>query len=139
MEAVKLVYPVEGGDLIEAGEASSKMKLTLKKLGLPPDVIRRASICMYEGEINMVIHADGGQAEVDVGMDEIVIRMIDQGPGIPDIDRAMQEGYSTAGDMARDLGFGAGMGLPNMKRYSDEMEIETEVGKGTTVTIKIKI
>ena len=139
MEAVKLVYPVEGGALIEAGEASSKMKLTLKKLGLPPDVIRRASICMYEGEINMVIHADGGQAEVDVGMDEIVIRMIDQGPGIPDIDRAMQEGYSTAGDMARDLGFGAGMGLPNMKRYSDEMDIETEVGKGTTVTIKIKI
>ena len=139
MEAVKLVYPVEGGDLIEPGEASSKMKLTLKKLGLPPDVIRRASICMYEGEINMVIHADGGQAEVDVGMDEIVIRMIDQGPGIPDIDRAMQEGYSTAGDMARDLGFGAGMGLPNMKRYSDEMDIETEVGKGTTVTIKIKI
>ena len=137
MEAVKLVYPVEGGDLIEAGEASSKMKLTLKKLGLPQDVIRRASICMYEGEINMVIHA--GQAEVDVGMDEIVIRMIDQGPGIPDIDRAMQEGYSTAGDMARDLGFGAGMGLPNMKRYSDEMDIETEVGKGTTVTIKIKI
>lgn len=139
MEAVKLVYPVEGGDLIEAGEASSKMKLTLKKLGLPPDVIRRASICMYEGEINMVIHADGGQAEVDVGMDEIVIRMIDHGPGIPDVDRAMQEGYSTAGDMARDLGFGAGMGLPNMKRYSDEMEIDTEVGKGTTVTIKIKI
>ena len=102
-------------------------------------MIRRASICVYEGEINMVIHADGGQAEVDVGMDEIVIRMIDQGPGIPDIDRAMQEGYSTAGDMARDLGFGAGMGLPNMKRYSDAMDIETEVGKGTTVTIKIKI
>ncbi len=139
MGAVKLVYPVEGGDLIEAGEASSKMKLTLKKLGLPPDVIRRASICMYEGEINMVIHADGGQAEVDVGMDEILIRMIDHGPGIPDVDRAMQEGYSTAGDMARDLGFGAGMGLPNMKRYSDEMDIDTQVGKGTIVTIKIKI
>ncbi len=139
MEPVKLVYPVEGGDLIEAGEASSKMKLTLKKLGLPPDVIRRASICMYEGEINMVIHADGGRAEVDVGMEEITIRMIDQGPGIPDVNKAMEEGYSTAGDMARDLGFGAGMGLPNMKRYSDEMEIETAVGSGTTVTIKIKI
>ena len=123
MEPVKLVYPVEGGDLIEAGEASSKMKLTLKKLGLPPDVIRRASICMYEGEINMVIHADGGRAEVDVGMDEIVIRMIDQGPGIPDVNKAMEEGYSTAGDMA----------------YSDEMTIDTEVGKGTTVTIQIKI
>ncbi|MCI5705215.1 ATP-binding protein [Candidatus Pseudoscillospira sp. SGI.172] len=139
MEPVKLVYPVEGGDLIEAGEASSKMKMTLKKLGLPPDVIRRASICMYEGEINMVIHADGGRAEVDVGMDEIVIRMIDQGPGIPDVGKAMEEGFSTAGDMARDLGFGAGMGLPNMKRYSDDMSIETKVGTGTTVTIRIKI
>ena len=139
MEPVKLVYPVEGGDLIEAGEASSKMKMTLKKLGLPPDVIRRASICMYEGEINMVIHADGGRAEVDVGMDEIVIRMIDQGPGIPDVGKAMEEGFSTAGDMARDLGFGAGMGLPNIKRYSDDMSIETKVGAGTTVTIRIKI
>ena len=138
-EPVKLVYPVEGGDLIEAGEASSKMKLTLKKLGLPPDVIRRASICMYEGEINMVIHADGGQAEVNVDDHEITIRMVDRGPGIPDVEKAMQEGWSTAGDMARDLGFGAGMGLPNMKRYSDEMVIDTEVGKGTTVTIKIKI
>ena len=139
MEPVKLEYPVEGGDYIEAGEASSKMKMTLKKLGLPSDVIRKASICMYEGEINMVIHANGGRAEVDVGMDEIVIRMIDHGPGIPDVDKAMQEGYSTAGDMARDLGFGAGMGLPNMKRYSDEMHIDTEVGKGTTVTIKIRV
>ena len=110
METIRLVYPVEGGDLIEAGEASSKMKLTLKKLGLPQDVIRRASICMYEGELNMVIHADGGQ-----------------------------EGYSTAGQTARELGFGAGMGLPNMKRYSDEMTIDTEVGKGTTVTVKIKV
>lgn len=139
METIKLVYPVEGGDLIEAGEASSKMKMTLKKLGLPPDVIRRASICMYEGEINMVIHADGGQAEVEVDMDEITIRMVDHGPGIPDVDKAMEEGYSTAGDTARDLGFGAGMGLPNMKRYSDEMAIDTRVGEGTTVTMKLKI
>lgn len=84
METIRLVYPVEGGDLIEAGEASSKMKLTLKKLGLPQDVIRRASICMYEGEINMVIHADGGQAEVEVDANQIVIRMTDTGPGIPD-------------------------------------------------------
>lgn len=139
METIKLVYPVEGGDLIEAGEASSKMKLTLKKLGLPPDVIRRASICMYEGEINMVIHADGGQAEVEVGMDEITIRMEDHGPGIPDVAKAMEEGFSTAGPTARNLGFGAGMGLPNMKRYSDELSIDTTVGKGTVVTVKIKI
>lgn len=139
METIKLVYPVEGGDLIEAGEASSKMKMTLKKLGLPPDVIRRASICMYEGEINMVIHADGGQAEVEVDLDQITIRMVDSGPGIPDVAKAMEEGYSTAGDTARDLGFGAGMGLPNMKRYSDNLEIETVVGAGTTVTMKLKI
>lgn len=139
METIRLVYPVDGGDLIEAGEASSKMKLTLKKLGLPPDIIRRASICMYEGEINMVIHADGGEAVVEVGMDEIIIRMIDTGPGIPDVDLAMKEGYSTAGPTARELGFGAGMGLPNMKRYADELTIDTEVGKGTVVTMKLKI
>ena len=139
METIKLVYPVEGGDLIEAGEASSKMKLTLKKLGLPPDVIRRASICMYEGEINMVIHADGGQAEVEVGMDEIIIRMADHGPGIPDVAKAMEEGFSTAGPTARNLGFGAGMGLPNMKRYSDDLHIDTKVGEGTTVTVRIRI
>jgi len=130
---------VEGGDLIEAGEASSKMKLTLKKLGLPQDVIRRASICMYEGEINMVIHADGGQAEVEVDANQIVIRMTDTGPGIPDVEQARQECSSPAGQTARELGFGAGMGLPNMKRYSDEMTIDTEVGKGTTVTVKIKV
>ena len=139
METIKLVYPVEGGDLIEAGEASSKMKLTLKKLGLTQDVIRRASICMYEGEINMVIHADGGKAEVEVDADQITIRMEDTGPGIPDVAQAMQEGFSTAGQTARELGFGVGMGLPNIKRYSDEMSIETEVGKGTTVTVRIKI
>ena len=139
METIKLVYPVEGGDLIEAGEASSKMKLTLKKLGLPQDVIRRASICMYEGEINMVIHADGGKAEVEVDADQITIRMEDTGPGIPDVAQAMQVGFSSAGQTARELGFGAGMGLPNIKRYSDEMSIETEVGKGTTVTVRIKI
>ena len=139
METIKLVYPVEGGDLIEAGEASSKMKLTLKKLGLPQDVIRRASICMYEGEINMVIHADGGQAEVEIDPAQILIRMTDTGPGIPDVEQAMQEGFSTAGQTARELGFGAGMGLPNIKRYSDEMDIQTQVGKGTTVTVRIRI
>ena len=139
MGDLKLNYEVDGGDLIQAGEASSKMKMTLKKLGLPPEVIRRASICMYEGEINMVIHADGGQVEVDVGMDTITIRLTDHGPGIPDVDQAMEEGFSTAGEVARDLGFGAGMGLPNMKRCSDDMQIDTQVGVGTTVTMKIHI
>ena len=139
METIRLVYPVEGGDLIEAGEASSKMKLTLKKLGLPQDVIRRASICMYEGEINMVIHANGGEVTVEVGLDEIVLTLVDTGPGIPNVEQAMEEGYSTAGPVARDLGFGAGMGLPNMKRYSDEMTIDSTVGVGTTVVMKIKL
>ena len=139
MADLKLNYEVDGGDLIQAGEASSKMKMTLKKMGLPPEVIRRASICMYEGEINMVIHADGGRVEVDVGMDTITIRLIDHGPGIPDVDQAMEEGFSTAGDVARDLGFGAGMGLPNMKRCSDDLQIDTQVGVGTTVTMKIHI
>ena len=139
METIRLVYPVEGGDLIEAGEASSKMKLTLKKLGLPQDVIRRASICMYEGEINMVIHADGGQAEVEVDANQIVIRMTDTGPGIPDVEQAMQEGWSTAPDNVRNLGFGAGMGLPNIKKYTDQMDIQTEVGKGTVMTMTVLV
>lgn len=139
MEEIKLTYEVDGGDLVQAGEASSKMKMTLKKLGLPPEVIRRAAICMYEGEINMVIHADGGCVEVTVGMNHITLRLMDRGPGIPNVARAMEEGFTTAGDVARDLGFGAGMGLPNMKRYSDEMGIETTVGVGTTVTMKVNI
>lgn len=138
METIRLVYPVEGGDLIEAGEASSKMKLTLKKLGLPQDVIRRASICMYEGEINMVIHADGGQAEVEVDANQIVIRMTDTGPGIPDVEQAMQEGWSTAPDNVRSLGFGAGMGLPNIKKYTDYMDIKTEIGAGTRMTLVVR-
>ena len=137
MEPVKLVYPVEGGDLIEAGEASSKMKLTLKKLGLPPDVIRRASICMYEGEINMVIHAKGGSADVTVDEDAITIVLDDNGPGIADVALAMKEGYSTASDRVRQLGFGAGMGLPNMKRYTDSMQIDSTVGIGTRITMRV--
>ena len=139
METIKLSYPVEGGDFIGAGEASSQMNMPLKKLGLPSDVVRRAAICMYEGEINMVIHADGGFAQVDVDLDQITLRMVDHGPGIPNLGQAMEEGFSTAGPEVRSLGFGAGMGLPNMKRYSDEMDIETEVGKGTTVTMRIRI
>ena len=132
-------YSVDGNDYQKAGEASRNAKFTLKKLGLPPNVIRKVGICMYEGEINMVIHADGGTATLTVGMNEITIELKDNGPGIPDIDLAMKEGWSTADSQANQLGFGAGMGLPNMKRYSDEMNIDTVVGKGTTVTMKINI
>jgi len=138
-EKLVLKYHVEGGDLTQAGEASSKMKMSLRKLGLSPDAIRKASICMYEGEINMVIHADGGEVTVEVGLDEIDIVLKDRGPGIPNVAQAMEEGFSTAGHLARDLGFGAGMGLPNMKRYSDEMTVESTVGVGTTVRMKIRI
>lgn len=138
-EKLILNYHVEGDDLAQAGEASSKMKMSLRRLGLPPEIIRRASICMYEGEINMVIHANGGEITVEIGMDEIDITLADQGPGIADVEQAMEEGYSTAGEVARDLGFGAGMGLPNMKRYADEMSVESTVGVGTTVRMKIRI
>lgn len=139
METIRLVYPVEGGDLIEAGEASSKMKLTLKKLGLPQDVIRRASICMYEGEINMVIHADGGQARGGGGRQSDCYPHDRYRAGHPGRGAGHAGGLLHRRQTARELGFGAGMGLPNMKRYSDEMTIDTEVGKGTTVTVKIKV
>ena len=138
-DKIVLNYTVDGGDLTRAGEASSEMKMTLRRLGLSPETIRRASICMYEGEINMVIHANGGTVTVEIGLDEIDLTLTDVGPGIPDVERAMEEGYTTAGDVARDLGFGAGMGLPNMKRYSDEMTVESTVGVGTTVRMKIRI
>lgn len=138
-EPLVLSFRVDGGDLSQAGVASSQVKLTLKQLGFPPDVIRRVSVCMYEGEINMVIHAYGGTATVEIGADSITIILADTGPGIPDISRAMEAGYSTAGDSVRDLGFGAGMGLPNMKKYSDRMEIQSTVGVGTTVTMGIDL
>ena len=138
-DRIHLSYQVEGGNLTRAGEASSGVKQALRKLGLDPSVIRRVSVCMYEGEINMVIHADGGVAEVDVGLDDVTITLRDRGPGIPDIEKAMQAGYTTAGDSVRNLGFGAGMGLPNMKKYSDEMTVKSTVGVGTTVTMVVKI
>lgn len=139
METVKLTYEIDGENFSAAGEASTAVKRVLKKLKLPPAVVRRAVVCMYEGEINMVIHADGGRAYLEVDEEKIVIRLEDRGPGIPDINKAMEEGWSTASSSIRDMGFGAGMGLPNMKRNSDEMKIETELGVGTTVTMVIYI
>ena len=130
-------YDVPGDDFTRAGEASGDLKKKLKKLGFPSSVIRRVSIALYEGEINMVIHANGGHITADVNTDEINLTLADVGPGIPDIEKAMQDGYSTATAQVRNLGFGAGMGLPNMKRNSDEIDIETELGVGTTVRRKI--
>ncbi len=139
METVKLTYEIDGENFSAAGEASTAVKRVLKKLKLPPAIVRRAVVCMYEGEINMVIHADGGQADIEVDEEKIVICLRDRGPGIPDIDKAMEEGWSTASSSVRAMGFGAGMGLPNMKRNADEMKIETELGVGTTVTMTICI
>ncbi len=136
-DVMKLHFDVNGDDFTRAGETSSKVKQTLNKLGFKPEVVRKVAIAMYEGEINMVIHADGGTIDVDIAPDKIVIVMKDTGPGIPDIDLAMKEGFSTADHSVRELGFGAGMGLPNMKKYSDVMDIDTEVGKGTVVTLTI--
>ena len=139
MDTLKLTYEVAAGDMSRAGEAASAAKQTLRKMGFDSDTIRKVSVCMYEGEINMVIHANGGTAEVEVGLDDITIVLRDVGPGIPDVEQAMKEGFSTAGDHARNLGFGAGMGLPNMKKYSDQMTVDTVLGVGTTVTMVIRV
>lgn len=138
-DALNMHYIVDGGDFTTAGEASTAVKMKLKKLGIAPDIVRKVAIAMYEAEINMVIHAGGGVADVSLESDKITIRLIDHGKGIPDVELAMREGYSTAPDAVRSLGFGAGMGLPNIKKYSDEMYIDTEVGKGTTVTLIINL
>lgn len=139
MDGLKLDYQVPGDDFSRAGEASSAVKRTLKELGFQPALIRRVAIAMYEAEINMVIHAEGGEVTADIHPDVIDIVFSDTGPGIPDIDQAMQEGYSTATADVRDLGFGAGMGLPNMKKYADEMHITSTVGVGTTVRLTFRV
>ena len=137
-DSVRLEYEIDGDNFTSAGEASVKVKKNLRQMGFAPETIRRVSVAMYEGEINMVIHAQGGKATVDVFDDKIVIVLADRGPGIPDIGLAMQAGYSTAPDNIRSLGFGAGMGLPNIKKYSDTMHIDTEIGVGTTITLTFK-
>jgi len=136
-EILKQRYEVSAEDFATAGAASAAVKKTLKQLGFPSDFIRRTSIAMYEGEINMVIHGEGGIAEVEIAEDHIKITLTDQGPGIANIDLAMQEGWSTASDSVRELGFGAGMGLPNIKKQSDDFHISSEVGVGTTLIITL--
>ena len=138
-DALTFCFDVDGDDFTCAGQASVQVKKNLRRLGLPPELIRRVSIAMYEGEINMVIHAGGGHAEVRVEPDAIAIILEDHGPGIADIEQAMQAGFSTAPDSIRSLGFGAGMGLPNMKRYTDQMEIESTVGVGTRITMRVNL
>lgn len=137
-ESLKQSYSVSAGDFVAAGAVSAAVKKTLKQLGFPTDIIRRTSIAMYESEINMVIHADGGTIDVEIFDDHVAITFTDTGPGIPDIEMALQEGFSTATDAVRELGFGAGMGLPNIKKNSDGFELSSEVGVGTTLKITIE-
>ena len=139
MSNIHLHYDVNGEDFTRAGEASGAVKKRLKALGYNTDAIRRVAIAMYEAEINMVIHADGGYVDVDIFPNHVDILLSDHGPGIPDVEKAMQEGYSTAPDNVRSLGFGAGMGLPNIKKYTDEMRIETEIGKGTDLYLTVRV
>lgn len=137
-DEIRLKYEVDGSDFTRAGEASAEVKKYLRQLGVSPDIIRKVAIALYEGEINMVIHANGGFIDVCIDNDSISMKLADTGKGIKDIEQAMQEGYSTAPDEVRSLGFGAGMGLSNMKKNSDEFNIESTVGVGTTVRMTVK-
>ena len=132
-------YEVSGEDFSLAGEASGAIKRTLKGLGFDPEIVRRVAIATYEAEINMVIHASGGVITAHISPESVSVEFVDKGPGIPDIGLAMQEGWSTAPENVRELGFGAGMGLPNIKKYSDYFDIKTELGVGTTLVIRVDV
>lgn len=138
-DKIILHYQVDGADFSLAGEASSNVKRILKQLNVNPEIIRKAAIAMYEGEINMVIHANGGEITVEITPQEVRIILQDEGPGIEDVDLAMKEGFSTASDYARSMGFGAGMGLPNMKKYTDDLKLSTVLGHGTKVELLVKL
>ncbi|HAK44685.1 MAG TPA: anti-sigma regulatory factor [Spirochaeta sp.] len=132
-------FDIDPNDPMSYGQASSSLKKTLKQLGLPSDTIKRTAIAMYEAEINTIIHGGGGSGSVVIEDDSILIIFEDQGPGIPDIELAMQEGYSTASSEIREMGFGAGLGLPNIKKNSNNLDIESVPDKGTKVTIRIDL
>ena len=136
-DTLEFKYQIDGDDFTRAGEASTDVKKKLKSLGVDPETIRRISIAIYEGEINMVIHADGGEITVSISDKDVTMVLADRGPGIPDVEKAMTAGFSTAPENVRNLGFGAGMGLPNMKNNTDDIDIETEIGVGTTITMKV--
>ena len=135
--SVGLRYFVQGTNFQRAGEASSKMKRNLRKLGIPPDAARRITIASYEAEMNIVIFTDGGELIASIEPRKVTVTAIDHGPGIPDVELAMQPGYTTAPDWVRELGFGAGMGLPNIKNCSDELNLESKVGQGTNLRFTV--
>ena len=135
MPLIAEVFSVEKDDFVTAGEASAKIKRTLKKLGVDSVLLRRISVCAYEVELNLVIHSLGGTIDFQVTQDGVTLLVKDRGPGIPDLDLAMREGWSTAPESVRMMGFGAGMGLPNMKRNADEFAITSAVGVGTDISM----
>lgn len=132
---MKFKYEIEGGNFSKAGNASSAVKKILKQLNVPPATIKKLVVALYEGEVNVVAHAWNGCIYVDIDPDRIFVTIEDEGPGIPDIGQAMQEGFSTASQAVREMGFGAGMGLPNMKKNADLLNVKSQVGRGTTVEI----
>lgn len=136
-EHIHLSYEIASEDFARAGDAASDVKRVLKQMNVKPDIVRKVAIALYEGEINMVIHSLGGKIDVYIMPDKILMKLEDTGPGIEDIERAMEEGYSTATESIRNMGFGAGMGLPNMKRYVDELDIRSGLGQGTKVTMRV--
>lgn len=128
---LELAFKVQGRDFQAAGDGASKLKHVLQQVGFPPELVRRVAIAAFEAEMNIIIHAYRGELRVSIAPEKIVVVAEDEGPGIPDIELAMQEGYSTAPPEVREMGFGAGMGLPNIKRCADRLEIDSEVGRGT--------
>jgi anti-sigma regulatory factor (Ser/Thr protein kinase) len=132
-------YAIEGGDFTHAGTTSSAVKKILKQLNVSQTIIKRTVVALYEAEVNIVAHAYRGKIYVEVEEDAISIRLVDEGPGIPDIDKAMEVGYSTASQSVREMGFGAGMGLHNIKNNTDRLNITSKVGEGTTVEIYNKL
>ena len=136
---IKETYPVAAGDMTVAGDVSASIKRQMKRLGIPSPIMRRVAVCTYEAEINLVIHSDGGEIDFAISEEEIRVHVKDVGPGIPDIDKAMTEGFSTASSEVRNMGFGAGMGLPNMKRNADGFAITSEAGRGTDILMTFSI
>ena len=136
---IKETFSVVANDMTAAGDVSARIKRQMKQLGVPSSIMRRVSVCTYEAEINLVIHSMGGGIDFEIPDENIIVHVYDVGPGIPDIEKAMTEGYSTATNEVRNMGFGAGMGLPNMKRNADGFKIESEVGKGTDIVMTFDI
>lgn len=132
-------YPIAAGDYTRAGEASADIKRRLRQLGVSLELLRRVAVASYELELNLVIHSHGGNLMFEIDSECVRLSSSDRGPGIPDVSEAMREGYSTANEEARSLGFGAGMGLPNMKRNADVFQIESELGRGTDINMLFEL